>query len=188
MTLENLSRRGALTLGGAGGLLLASDGAALARQSDPDPAAKLAELGVALPKIGPALGSYAPFVREGRLVFVSGQLPMRDGKLISMGLVPGAVSLVDAQAAARQCAINILAVMAAACDGDLSKISACLKLTGYVACDATFTDQPKVINGASDLMKAVFGAKGQHARAAVGVSALPLGAPVEVEAIFSLKA
>lgn len=187
MTLDNLSRRRTLALGAAGGLLLGG-GAALARQADPDPAAVLTQLGIVLPKIGPALGSYAPFVRDGRLVFVSGQLPMRDGKLIATGLAPSAVSLVDAQAAARQCAINILAVMSAACDGDLNRIAGCLKLTGYVACDASFTDQPKVINGASDLMKAVFGARGQHARAAVGVSALPLGATVEIEAIFALRA
>lgn len=168
--------------------LAAALGPLRALAADGDPAARLAEQGVVLPKLSPAIGSYAPFVRDGRLLYISGQLPMREGKLTATGLVPSVVSLETAQAAARQCAINIIAAASAACDGDLSKIAACLKLTGFVAADPGFTDHPKVINGASDLIKAVFGAPGQHARAAVGVASLPLGAPVEIDAIFALKA
>lgn len=186
MTSRTLSRRRTLGFGAAGGLLLA--GSARAQAPEIDPAAKLKELGIELPKLAAPIGSYAPYVRDGRLIFVSGQLPMKDGALTAKGLVPSAVSLEAAQAAARQCAINILAAASAACDGDLGKIAGCLKLSGFVACDPTFLDHPKVINGASDLIKAVLGDRGRHARAAVGVASLPLGAPVEIEAIFSLKA
>lgn len=168
--------------------LLAALGPVRALAADADPASRLAEQGIVLPRLTQAIGSYAPFVRDGRLLFISGQLPMREGKLTAVGTVPSLVGLEAAQAAARQCAINILAAASAACDGDLRRIAACLKLTGYVAADAGFQDHPRVINGASDLIKAVFGASGQHARAAVGVSSLPLGAPVEIEAIFALKA
>jgi len=167
----------------AAGLL--APGLALA-EGGRDPKARLAELGIELPALPQPLGSYAPFATDGRLLFISGQLPLKDGKLIATGHVPTQVTLEAAQAAARQCAVNILAAASLALGGDLSKIAACLKLTGYVACPPDFTDQPKVINGASDLMKAVFGDQGRHARAAVGVGALPLGAPVEVEAVFAL--
>lgn len=152
-----------------------------------DAAAALKAQGLELPKVAVPIGSYSPFVRHGDLVFVSGQLPMKDGSLVAKGRVPVEVSLEQAQAAARQCALNVLGAAAAAVGGDLEKITGCLKLTGFVACDPGFTEHPKVVNGASDLIKAVLGDRGQHARAAVGVASLPLGAPVEIEAIFSVR-
>lgn len=176
----DLSRRA--TLGAALAIGTLSAGRASATPAD-----KLKELGITLPTLGAALGSYAPFVLSGKMLYVSGQLPSVDGKPLFTGIVPTAVTLEQAQACAKQCAINILAAVSKACDGDLGKVAACVKLTGYIAATADFKDHPKVINGASDLMKAVFGDAGQHARAAVGVASLPLGAPVEVEAIFALK-
>lgn len=172
--------------------LVALSGAAMsvafgARAAQADARAALKAQGLELPKVATPIGSYAPFVRHGDLVFVSGQLPLKDGALIAKGRVPVEVSLEEAQAAARQCALNVLGAAAAAVGGDLEKITGCLKLTGFVACDPGFTDHPKVINGASDLIKAVLGDKGRHARAAVGVASLPMGAPVEVEAIFSVR-
>jgi len=152
------------------------------------PAARLRALGIELPQVAVPIGSYVPYVIDGRLLFISGQLPMKDGKLVATGRAPSEVSLADAQAAARQSAINILAAAQTAAGGDLGRIAACLKLTGFVACDPSFTEHPQVINPASDLMREVFGEAGRHARAAVGVASLPLGATVEIEAIFSLKA
>ncbi len=176
------SRRNALVVLGGAALSVSSLSSARA-----DAVAALKVQGLDLPKVAVPIGSYAPFVRHGDLVFVSGQLPLKDGSLIAKGRVPVEVSLEQAQAAARQCALNVLGAAAAAVGGDLEKIAGCLKLTGFVACDPGFTDHPKVVNGASDLIKAVLGDRGQHARAAVGVASLPLGAPVEVEAIFSVR-
>jgi len=173
---------------GASLLVAGASAGGPARAQADGPAARLAAMGLELPKLPQPLGSYAPYAIDGRLLFISGQLPLKEGKLVATGRVPSEVSLEAAQAAARQCAVNILAAASLALAGDLSRISACLKLTGYVACDPGFPDQPKVVNGASDLMAAVFGERGRHARAAVGVSALPLGAPVEVDAIFALQA
>lgn len=175
-----LSRRE--TLGAAIAIGALSAGAARAAPAD-----KLKELGITLPPLGAALGSYAPFVLDGKLLYVAGQLPLADGKPTAVGIVPTTVSVEAAAAAARQCAINIIAAVSKACDGDLTKVARCVKLTGYVAAAPDFTAHPTVVNGASDLMKAVFGDIGQHARASVGVASLPLGAPVEVEAIFALK-
>lgn len=177
---SGLSRRAAL------GAVLAI-GAMSAGRATAAPADQLRELGITLPTLGAALGSYAPYVLDGKMLYVSGQLPMVDGKPTALGLVPTTVSVEDAAAAARQCAINIIAAVSKACDGDLTKVARCVKLTGYVAATPDFKAHPTVINGASDLMKAVFGDIGQHARAAVGVASLPLGVPVEVEAVFSLK-
>ncbi len=181
MTLHD--RRHTLALMAAG--LAASAGGASAQAADP--AARLRALGIELPKVAAPIGSYAPYVIDGRLLFISGQLPSKDGKLLATGRVPSEVNLATAQACARQSAINILAAAQAALGGDLGRIAACLKLTGFVACDPTFTEHPQVINPASDLMREVFGDAGRHARAAVGVASLPLGAPVEIEAIFAIK-
>jgi enamine deaminase RidA (YjgF/YER057c/UK114 family) len=175
-----LSRRAAL------GAALAI-GAISAGRANAAPADKLKELGITLPTLGAALGSYAPYVLDGKLLYVSGQLPVIDGKPMFVGIVPASVSPEDAAAAARQCAINIIAAVSKACDGDLTRVARVVKLSGYVAATPDFKAHPTVVNGASDLMKAVFGDIGQHARAAVGVASLPLGAPVEVEAIFALK-
>jgi enamine deaminase RidA (YjgF/YER057c/UK114 family) len=149
-TVENqsgLSRRAAL------GAALAI-GAISAGRANAAPADKLKELGITLPTLGPALGSYAPFVQDGKLLYVSGQLPLVDGKPTAVGIVPTTVSPADANAAARQCAINIIAAVSKACDGDLTKVARVVKLTGYVAATPDFTAHPAVMNGASDLMKA----------------------------------
>lgn len=148
--------------------------------------AKLAEMGIELAEPPKPVASYVGFVRQGDLVFISGQLPFADGKLSATGLLGKDVSLEDATAAARQCAINLLAQVKAACDGDLDRIVRCVRLGGFVASTPDFTDHPKVINGASDLIGEVLGEKGAHARAAVGVAALPLNTCVEVDGIFAI--
>lgn len=151
--------------------------------------ARLAELGITLPDPVAPLAAYVPYVQTGNLVFVSGQLPMGAGDL-PMGHLTAAdhdgAAVDAAKAAAKQCALNLLAHVKAA-TGDLDRVSRVVKLTGFVNCDGTFTQHPQVINGASELMGAVFGDAGQHARAAVGSSSLPLGAVVEVEGIFEIS-
>ncbi|HCX14976.1 MAG TPA: hypothetical protein DGZ24_06625 [Rhodospirillaceae bacterium] len=148
--------------------------------------AQLKILGIELPKAAPSLANYVPFIKTGNLVFVSGQLPMRDGTLQSKGLVGHSIPVEEARAAAKQCAINLIAQAKVACDGNLDCIKRVVKLTGFVASGPDFTDHPKVVNGASDTMVEVFGDAGHHARAAVGSSSLPLGASVEIEAIFEI--
>lgn len=147
---------------------------------------RLKELGIDLPPAAAPAGSYVPVRRGGGLLIVSGQLPMEGGVVRYRGKLGGAVSLEEGQAAARLCAINILAQVKAGCGGDLASVTGCLRLGGFVACTPDFADHPKVINAASDLMVAVFGEAGRHARAAVGVPSLPLDAAVEVEALFEL--
>jgi len=126
------------------------------------------------------VAAYVPFCRVGNLVFVSGQLPMKDGAMVVKGSVPGQVSIETAAAAARQAAINGLAVLADAAGG-LDRVKRIVRVGVFVCSEAGFTDQPKVANGASELLQEVFGESGRHARAAVGNIALPLGACVEVE-------
>jgi enamine deaminase RidA (YjgF/YER057c/UK114 family) len=126
------------------------------------------------------VAAYVPFCRVGNLVFVSGQLPMKDGVMVAKGSVPGQVSIETAAAAARQAAINGLAVLADAAGG-LDRVKRIVRVGVFVCSEAGFTDQPKVANGASELLQEVFGESGRHARAAVGNIALPLGACVEVE-------
>lgn len=147
--------------------------------------AQLKSLGLTLPSAAAPAANYVPFVRSGNLLFVAGQLPMRDGAVACVGLVGGAVTPEEAYEAAKLCGLNLIAQAKAAL-GDLDRVLRVVKLTGFVACAAPFSDQPKVINGASDLMVAVFGEAGRHARAAVGSSALPRGAAVEVDAIFEV--
>ena len=147
------------------------------------PAQRLADLGLTLPDAPNPLAAYVPSVRAGNLVFVSGQLPFRDGQLIATGPVPSRVSIEQAQEAARQCVLNALAVLAEAVQGDLDRVRRIVRLGVFVASDPTFTDQPQVANGASELLQDIFGDIGRHARAAVGSVALPLGATVEVELI-----
>jgi enamine deaminase RidA (YjgF/YER057c/UK114 family) len=149
--------------------------------------ARLAQLGITLPTPPKPVAAYVPARRVGNLLFVSGQLPFKDGKLLASGPVPSAVSLEAAAAAARQCAINALAVANDAL-GSLDKVAGVARVGAWVACTAEFTDQPKVANGASDLLVEVFGEAGKHARAAVGTNALPLGATVEVEVWFEVRA
>lgn len=147
---------------------------------------KLKELGIELPAYAKPVATYVPYKRFGDCVIISGQLPMESGTVKYKGAVGSHRTLEEAQAAARLCAVNILAVLKEAIGGDWTQIKQCVRLGGFVNAGPEFTDHPKVINGASDLMVAVLGDKGYHARAAVGCSALPLGATVEVEAIFEL--
>ncbi|MCL4243802.1 MAG: RidA family protein [Candidatus Dadabacteria bacterium] len=146
---------------------------------------RLKELGIDLPDIASPLGSYKPASVTGSLLFVSGQLPLSDGKLLFEGKVGADVSPEDAVRAARQSAINVLAVLKNEL-GTLDNVKKIVKVTGYVASAPGFTGQAGVINGASDLFFDVFGEEGRHARAAVGVSELPLNAPVEVEIVAEI--
>lgn len=145
-------------------------------------AARLQQLGITLPMPPKPVAAYVPAVRSGSLIFVSGQIPFREGKLICSGPVPSQVSIEEARAAARQCALNALAILAAEVR-DLDSIQRIVRLGVFVCSDPGFTDQPKVANGASELLVEIFGESGRHARAAVGSVALPLGATVEVEMI-----
>jgi len=148
---------------------------------------KLQSLGIELPKPAAPMASYVGFVRHGDLVFVSGQLPFEDGTLAKTGLLGRDVTVEEGARAARICAINLLAQVEVACDGDLERIERCVRLGGFVASMPDFTDHPKVVNGASDFIGEVLGEKGAHARAAVGVAALPLNSCVEVEGLFAIR-
>ena len=147
---------------------------------------RLAALGVALPPPTAPIANYLPFVRTGLLVHVSGQVSRDEAGGIT-GVVGEAVDAASAQRAARMCAINIIAQLKAACDGDLERIARIVKLNGFVQAGPSFFDIPQVINGASDLMVEVFGDKGRHARSAVGVYRLPLNFAVEVDAVAELR-
>ncbi|MEU4763761.1 RidA family protein [Actinosynnema sp. NPDC023794] len=146
--------------------------------------ARLAELGVELPEVAAPVASYVPAARTGQLVFTSGQLPFVKGSLAATGKVGGDISPEEAKAHARTCALNALAAVDSLVG--LDKVVRVVKLVGFVASADGFTGQPAVINGASDLLGEVFGEAGRHARAAVGVAELPLGAPVEVELIVEI--
>ncbi len=146
---------------------------------------KLSELGLVLPTASKAIATYLPYVVTDNMVFISGQLPMRDGEILYKGKVGSDLSLEQGKDAARLCGLNILVQLKAALLGDWSRLVQCVRLGGFVNCLPQFEDQPQVINGASDLMVEVFGEEiGRHARAAVGVNALPKGSAVEVEALF----
>lgn len=147
--------------------------------------AALAKLNLTLPPAVKPVASYVPVRRAGGLLFVSGQLPMKDGALLATGKVPSANSIDVAQAAAKQCVLNALAAAKAEL-GDLSLIESVVRIGVFVQSDDTFAEQHKVANGASDLLVEIFGDAGRHARAAVGVNALPLNAAVEVEFLFAL--
>jgi enamine deaminase RidA (YjgF/YER057c/UK114 family) len=149
-------------------------------------AAKLAELGIALPPAQPPLAAYVPFVVTGNLVVISGQLPMAGGKLAVAGKLGESVALEQGQEAARLCLLNVLAHLNTACGGDLDRVARIVRLGGFVACAPGFTQHPAVINGASELAVAIFGEAGRHARAAVGVASLPLDAAVELEALVEI--
>jgi len=148
------------------------------------PLATLAELGIALPTVVPPLAAYVPAVRTGSLVFTAGQLPMTDGTLPVTGKVGAEVSVEQANALARTCALNGLAAIHALVG--LDSVVRVVKVVGYVASTPDFTGQPAVVNGASALLGEVFGAAGTHARSAVGVASLPLDAPVEIELVVEL--
>jgi enamine deaminase RidA (YjgF/YER057c/UK114 family) len=146
---------------------------------------RLVSLGYALPSSPKPQGSYVPAVRAGNLVFIAGQLPMREGKLVYRGKVGGDIDLEAGREAARLCFLNALAALGSIGLGP-DQVTQVVRLGGFVQCVEGFSDQPKVLNGASDLCEAVFGERGRHARAAVGVHALPLDAAVEIEAVFEV--
>lgn len=146
---------------------------------------RLADLGVTLPAAAAPAANYVPFAQSGQLLFTAGQLPLKDGKLIATGLVGRDLDTAAARDAAKQCAVNVLAQAKAAL-GDLSRIRRIVKITVFVASAPGFTEQHLVANGASDLLVAALGEAGKHARSAVGNAALPLDAPVEVEAIIEV--
>jgi len=147
---------------------------------------KLTALGIALPAPPASAGSYVPVIVAGKLAFVAGQIPVQDGQIKYKGKVGKDLSIEAGQLAARLCTINALAQLKHAL-GSLDRILRFVKVTGYVNCDPSFTDQPKVVNGASDFLVQVFGDNGKHARAAVGVSSLPIGSAVEVEFIAEIR-
>ena len=147
----------------------------------------LKKLDIRLPEGPKPVGAYVAYKKVGNLVFISGQISLKsDGNLIK-GKVGADLTLEEGQAAAKVCAVNILSQIKSACNGDLDKVINCVKITGFVNSTDDFVDQPKVINPASELLTAVFSEAGKHARAAVSVSSLPLGAAVEIDAIFQVK-
>lgn len=147
---------------------------------------RLAQLGIELPEPAPLAGSYVPFVPVAGLLLVSGQLPTWNGVLKYDGRVGAELSLDEGAAAARLCGLNLVAQVRAACGGDLDRVRRVIRLAGFVQAAPGFTEHPKVLNGASDLMVEVFGAAGRHTRIAVGAPSLPLGAAVEVEGTFEI--
>ena len=147
---------------------------------------KLRQMGLGLPEPPKPVAAYVPCVRTGNLLFVSGQVPREKGVLRFSGHVGGNLSIEEGQQAARICALNALSVVKGEV-GSLDRVRRIVKLTGFVASAAGFTDQPKVVDGASTLLAELFGAKGQHARAAVGVNELPLGSAVEIEMIVEVE-
>jgi enamine deaminase RidA (YjgF/YER057c/UK114 family) len=149
------------------------------------PEERLAGLGLAVPEVAKPVAAYVPAVRSGNHVFTSGQLPMREGRLITTGKVGGEVTPEEAVECARQCALNAIAAVRAEV-GELSNVKKVVKVVAFVASTPDFTGQPAVANGASELFGEVFGEAGQHARSAVGVAVLPLDAPVEVELVIEV--
>src|SRR4051794_17022861 len=147
--------------------------------------ARLAELGIRLPPVAAPVASYVPAVRSGNLVFTSGQLPFIEGGLRRTGKVGGSVEVEDAAADAKVCALNALAAVDDLVG--LDSVARIVRVVGYVASAEGFSGQPRVVNGASELLGKIFGEAGQHARSAVGVAELPLGAPVEVELTVELR-
>jgi enamine deaminase RidA (YjgF/YER057c/UK114 family) len=147
---------------------------------------RLAELSIILPEPVAPVANYVPYVRSGNEVFISGQISIENG-VITKGTLGKDMDVAAGQAAARLCAINLIAQLKAACDRDLSRVKRVVKLGGFVAATADFTDIPLVINGCSDLMVKVFGDIGRHARSAVSCPVLPLGAAVEIDGVFEVK-
>jgi len=146
----------------------------------------LAQAGHVLPEAAAPAANYVPYMVQDNLVYVSGQLPLKDGALLCTGKVGKGVSVEQATQAAQACALNIIAQVKAAAGGDLSRVKHVVKLGAFVACSDDFTGQPAIANGASDLMVLAFGDKGRHARFAVGTNTLPLDTPVEIDAIVAL--
>ena len=148
---------------------------------------RLKELGIELPPPAKPAANYVPTVRTGNLVYVAGQVPMVNGEFHYQGKLGRDYTVEEGQACARLVAINILAQLKAACDGDLDRVQRAIKLNGFVNCIPDFGEQPHVINGASELMIQVFGENGRHARSAVGVAGLPFHVAVEIDGVFEIR-
>ena len=144
-------------------------------------------LGLNIPDLPKALANYVPYKIIGKTIYISGQAPVQNGELIYKGKVGSDITVEDGIEAAKLCVINIIAAVKTGLDGDWDKLDSFVKLTGYVNCQDNFTDQPKIINGASDMLVEIFGDQGRHARVAVGANALPLGIAVEIDAIVQVK-
>jgi enamine deaminase RidA (YjgF/YER057c/UK114 family) len=186
LLLSNATRRSLLR--GAIGVGLAVGSARVSAQPTSDEAAidaRLKAAGITLPPPPQPIGNYTPAVLEGKLLFVAGMLPTEGGKLAYRGTVPTTISIDDARAAARLCAVNILAAAKGALGG-LARVRRIVRVEGFVASADDFTQQPQVMNGASEVFGAVWGEGGKHARFAIGVNVLPLGAPVEVAAVLAV--
>ena len=144
-------------------------------------------LGLNIPELPKALANYVPYKIVGNTIYISGQAPAQNGEIVYKGKVGADITVEDGIEAAKLCEINIIAAVKAGLDGNWDKLDSFVKLTGYVNCKDNFTDQPKVINGASDMLVDIFGEQGRHARVAVGSNALPLGIAVEIDALIQLK-
>ena len=144
-------------------------------------------LGLNIPDLPKALANYVPYKIIGQTIYISGQAPVQNGELIYKGKVGSDISIEEGIEAAKLCVINIIAALKTGLEGDWDKLDSFVKLTGFVNCQDNFTDQPKIINGASDMLVEIFGDQGRHARVAVGSNALPLGIAVEIDAIVQLK-
>ena len=144
-------------------------------------------LGLNIPELPKALANYVPYKIVGKTMYISGQAPVQNGELIYKGKVGSDITIEDGIKAARLCVTNIIAAVKTGLEGDWDKLDSFVKLTGFVNCQDDFTDQPKIINGASDMLVEIFGDQGRHARVAVGSNALPLGISVEIDAIIQLK-
>jgi enamine deaminase RidA (YjgF/YER057c/UK114 family) len=149
---------------------------------------RLRDLGIELPGASGPVANYVPFVQYRDLLFIAGQLPRWEGEIRSVGALGRELSVEDGRQAARLCALNVLAHVRAALRGDLDRVRRCVRIAGFVTSAPGFSDHPRVLDGASELIVEVFGDAGWHARTAVGVSTLPLGASVEIEAIFEVTA
>jgi len=144
-------------------------------------------LGLNIPDLPKALANYVPYKIVDKTMYISGQAPVKDGELIYKGKVGSDITVENGIKAAKLCVTNIIAAVKTGLDGDWDKLDSFVKLTGYVNCQDNFTDQPKIINGASDMLVDIFGDQGRHSRVAVGSNALPLGIAVEIDAIVQLK-
>ncbi len=148
--------------------------------------ARLKDLGLTVPEAAAPVANYVGWVRSGAQIFVSGQITLKEGKPAFVGKLGAEIDLDAGKAAAELCAINIVAQLKQACEGDLDRVARIVRLGGYVNSTPDFTQQPQVINGASDLMVAIFGDKGRHSRAAVSVASLPLGVAVEIDCVAEI--
>lgn len=149
---------------------------------------RLAQAGYELPKVAPPAANYVPYVQSGQTLYIAGQIPFLNGEKMHQGRLGETMSIEEGQKAASTCALNILAQVNAAVDGDWSRVKKCIKLGGFVNCTPDFDQMPAVVNGASDLIAQIMGESGKHARFAVGAPNLPFGVAVEIDAIFEILA